>query len=387
MSDCFPRIAIRAGGDPADMAVDALSEGVSMDIRGKRILIKPNIGFLSEPASGVVTHPEVVAGAIRWAQDAGADEILVGDGCIYGVDSAEAFKSSGIQAVVERERAHLVHLDSFDPMTLSIPHPLILNRVKVTSLLKEVDLVMSVPVIKAHMHTGATLSIKNMKGVLHRKEKARMHHLKQKETSGKPGERRTLDCAIADLTSVVIPDIVLLDAVVVMEGMGPLIGDARPLGAVLAGEDALAADLVGLELIGFTLEDAPHIKLVSLKQGRDIRLSGIEYDTELLSRFRTPLRRAIPEDISSAYPYFLLTNSDACSACDGTAMAFLKAYGADYEGKEKVQILIGKGIREEEIRLEHCIVLGNCAAKHKNRGVFLEGCPPIPSDIKKGLEK
>lgn len=68
-------------------------------------------------------------------------------------------------------------------------------------------------------------------------------------------------------------------------------------------------------------------------------------------------------------------------------MAFLKAYGADYEGKEKVQIFMGKGIREEEIRLDHCIVLGNCAAKHKNRGVFLEGCPPIPSDIKKGLEE
>lgn len=382
-----PKVSIRHGGKPSEMVVGALNEAVSTPIKGKRILIKPNIGFRSEPGAGIVTHPEVVAGAVRWARQAGAAEILVGDSCIYGVDAAEAFAISGIQAAAEREGARMVFLDETRPMELAVPNPLILETVKVSSLVEAVDLIMSVPVIKSHMHTGATLSLKNMKGILHRREKMRMHHLKHLSETSEWASFRTLDCAIADLTSTVMPAIVLLDAMVVMEGMGPLIGESRSIGAVLACEDALAADLVGLELIGFTAQDAPHIKLTAIKQGRQaFSLADIDVDRDLLAKLRRPLKHAIPEDISSSYPYFLLTHKDACSACDSTAMAFLKTYGAQYEGKNQVQIVMGKGVREEEIKLNHCIILGNCAAKHRKKGIFLTGCPPIPSDIKKALE-
>jgi hypothetical protein len=81
-----------------------------------------------------------------------------------------------------------------------------------------------------------------------------------------------------------------------------------------------------------------------------------------------------------------LTSRDACSACDSTVMAFLRSYGANYEGKEEVQILLGKGVREEDIKCRRCIMLGNCTAKLRGKGVFLEGCPPIPSDMKRALE-
>ncbi len=382
-----PKVSIRHGGNPLDMSIEALREAVSTDILGKRILIKPNIGFRSEPGAGVVTHPEVVAGAVRWAREAGAAEILVGDSCIYGVDSAEAFAASGIQEAMEREGIRMVHLDQTDPIELYIDNPFILESLKISSLAWDVDLVMSVPVIKSHMHTGATLSLKNMKGVLHRREKMRCHHLKPKNDSGQWASWRTLDCAIADLASVIMPQIVLLDAMVVMEGMGPLIGDPVPVGAVLASEDALAADIVGLELIGFTKEDVPHIQLVGIKQDRkDLTLADIDVDQKLLATIKTPLKPAIPEDVSSTYPYFMMTTRDACSACDSTAMAFLKTYGAEFKGKNQVQIITGKGIGEEDIKLTHCIILGNCAARHKKRGTFLPGCPPIPSDIKKALE-
>ncbi len=382
-----PKVSIRHGGDPLDMSVAALCEAVSTGIRGKRILIKPNIGFMSRVGTGVVTHPEVVAGAARWAKEAGAAEILVGDSCISSVDSSKAFAASGIQEAAEKEGTRMVHLDQAAPLELRIDNPFILESVKISSLVRAVDLVISVPVIKSHMHTGATLSLKNMKGVLHRREKMRCHHLKHRAESGHWTSWRTLDCAIADLVSVVTPQIVLLDAIIVMEGMGPLIGDPKPVGAVLVSEDALAADIVGLELIGFTQEDVPHIQLVGIKQGRQgLSLADIDVDNELLAKIKTPLKPAIPEDISSAYPYFMLTSRDACSACDSTAMAFLKIYGDEFKGKNQVQIVMGKGIGEKEIKFAHCIILGNCAARHKKKGTFLVGCPPIPSDIKKSLE-
>jgi hypothetical protein len=64
-------------------------------------------------------------------------------------------------------------------------------------------------------------------------------------------------------------------------------------------------------------------------------------------------------------------------------MAFLKYYGKNYAGIKTVHIVMGRKADPKEGMEERCIVLGNCAAKFREMGIFLEGCPPIPSDILK----
>jgi len=384
-----PKVSIHHGDSPSVMAKEALSEAVRPDtIKGKKVLVKPNIGFKSEPASGIVTHPEIVSGVLEWAKKAGAADIVVGDSCIYGVNPADAFVSSGILEVTEKHNVRMLQLDQARPVKLTVDDPYIVESIKVSSIAKEVDIIISVPVIKAHMHTGATFSLKNMKGVLYRREKMRMHHLKDKKKFKKWAKWKTLDRAIADLNEVMLPQIVVIDGIVIMEGMGPLIGNSRPLGVVVASEDALAADIVCREMIGFSKEDVPHIELVAIKQGRsNLSVEDIDLDYALLSKLKTPIKHAIPQDVSAEYPYFIITNKDACSACDSTAMAFLKTFGSDYEGKNKVQIAFGNGVTKKDIKLSRCIMLGNCTVSLKDKGAFLPGCPPIPSDIKRALEK
>ena len=67
-------------------------------------------------------------------------------------------------------------------------------------------------------------------------------------------------------------------------------------------------------------------------------------------------------------------------------MAFLKYHGEKYKGIETVHIVMGRNADPKEIARERCIVLGNCAAKLREMGIFLEGCPPIPSDILNALD-
>ena len=67
-------------------------------------------------------------------------------------------------------------------------------------------------------------------------------------------------------------------------------------------------------------------------------------------------------------------------------MAFLKYHGEKYKRIETVHIIMGRRVDPKEIARERCIVLGNCAAKLHDMGIFLEGCPPIPSDILNALD-
>jgi hypothetical protein len=68
-------------------------------------------------------------------------------------------------------------------------------------------------------------------------------------------------------------------------------------------------------------------------------------------------------------------------------MSFLKTWGKNYSGQEVPQIIVGKKVDPRAIRKKQCLLLGNCAAKLQNLGIFLEGCPPIPSDILRAIDK
>ena len=61
------------------------------------MLLKPNVGRVAQPGSGIVTHPEVVAAAIDVFREAGA-EVAVGESPIVGVDVQEAFVAAGMAA-------------------------------------------------------------------------------------------------------------------------------------------------------------------------------------------------------------------------------------------------------------------------------------------------
>ena len=384
-----PHVAIRHGGRPGIMVREAMEEAVAPGmVRGKRVLIKPNIGFKSVPGAGVVTSPSVVREAVRWAGDAGAAEIVVGDSCIYGVSAAEAFVSSGIAAVAREEGVRMVNLDEARAVKIPVARPFIVPEITISSVAAEAEVIISVPVMKTHMFTGATLSLKNMKGVLFKREKIRMHHLPGIDPDSPWAAFRTLDMAVADVSATVAPHIVLIDATVIMEGMGPSIGTPRRLDTVIASVDALAADLVGIEMMGLGPEQVPHLVLAGHARRRPgFSLDQVDVDRAVLDLVRTDVHPAVPEDVSCRYPHFVLTQKNACSACDSTVMAFLNAYGGSYEGAEKVQIVLGKGVTREDLEGVPCIMLGNCTAALRAHGTFLPGCPPVPSDIVKALDR
>ena len=372
-------VVVSKGKDPFRTTERVLQRFPLPDLKGKNVLIKPNAARLAFPGEGITTHPLVVAATIKHLKKQGAGRIVIGESCIFGVDAQEAFRVTGMKEISEKNRVELLDLDQGAPMEIAVPAGKVIKKIKVPALLKEFDFIISIPVMKTHMHTQVTLSLKNMKGLLWRREKARFHQLQydQKVTEG----HKELDIAISEMASVLSPHLAIIDGTVGMEGMGPAYGRRKKMGVILAGNHALSADAIAARLMGFNPEALPHLKLSAERGLGEIRWRRISVDPKDFLKWETPFAPP-PSQLSIPYPDVRVYDEGSCSACLSTLLVFLNDYHSrltDYHLPDgKIHLAIGKN-------LNRCprgtLLIGNCTSKMKRTGVFVQGCPPVASQI------
>lgn len=358
-------------------------------LRGRRVLIKPNAGRLVAPNLGINTSPAAVAAVADFLLDWGISNIVVGDSPILGVTAPETLAKSGIAAAALERKIDLADLDAEPPQMVSVPNPKVVKTLRVCRKALETDFIISVPVMKTHMHTQVSLGLKNMKGCLYKREKVRLHQLpplKSLEPPAKP-----LDMAIADLAKILLPDLTVIDGSIGQEGLGPSAGEAKPFGAVVASFNCLAADATAARLMGSDPELIHHLRLAfsELERCSEERLHGLadfRVVPEDYMKWATPFQQP-PSRISIEYDNVRLNDSDSCSACLSTVLMFLKRYQAEmadyFNADFPLRLAIGKGIGAQE---RNTILIGNCTIQQKAGCVFVRGCPPVASDIMKALK-
>lgn len=350
-------------------------------LKGRTVLIKPNAGRIAEPDSGINTSPEAVAGCADALLEAGTSSITVGESPILGVKALEALESCGIADVARKRGIELLDLDEMPARITKLRKGRALKSIGVCGRVPDFDIIVSVAVMKTHMHTGVSLSLKNIKGMLHGKEKVKLHQLPGEEGP----EGRPLDIAISDLLEILRPDIGVIDGWVGLEGLGPSTGTAKPLDVAVASLDPVAADAVACRLMEIDPLSIPHIALAAKKGAGTANLEEIDVIPSDYERFASPFERP-PTDIALAFPDVVIYEAGACSACISTAMLFLQHFSEELKEYRieggKIHVALGKDVEEVPAGT---IVIGNCAAKHQNRGPFAKGCPPVASQIYKAV--
>ncbi len=377
-SSATPRTTVHvAHGEGAyDNTRRALSAVDLAAFDGQRVLLKPNAGRLAAPGTGVTTHPDVVAASIDALREAGA-EAAVGESPIVGVDVHEAFAVGGIATVARRRNCPLIDLDKRPAVKVPIPDGRAIRSLKVCADVPEFDAVVSIPVMKMHMHTGATLSVKNMKGCLWRRSKTRLHRLPPIEGS----DHKPIDVAIADMASVLRADLAVIDGTVGMEGLGPSAGRPVPLDAVVAGTDPFAADAVACRLMGTTAENVPHLAIGARRGYGIIDIEQIDVTPgnwrEWIVPFAVP-----PKNLTIEFPNITVWDNGSCSACQSTLLLFLRNHREQlfdfFPSEEVVHIAIGV---DQTALPEKTLCVGNCTADRRRLGIFVPGCPPVGSQI------
>lgn len=263
----------------------ALLGGAERFIRpGQRVLIKPNLIVPVGPDIPAQTHPEVILAVAEWVKNAGATP-LVGDSPAWG-NVHTCLEALGIDRRLQAIGAQIVQLDR--PVRTKIEgSSLGLSRVAL-----EADAVINLPKLKTHQQLGATFAYKNMYGCVAGKEKAYWHF-------AKGGSYDKFCRMLVGVYRHLTPVVNLIDGVVAMEGQGPINGNPRPLGYLVAGCDPSACEYVCCRLVGFDPAMLPILQTATRMGGgcRDEKAIEIVGDAwrspacaDFKSAVQTPLR-------------------------------------------------------------------------------------------------
>ncbi len=266
-------------------AVDLLG-GMAQFVRpGQKVLLKVNLLSASAPEAAITTHPAVVEAMVKAVQSAGGHPII-GDSPGASVRYTEnglrsVYRISGMADVAARTGAELM-LDTRSE-TVSFPQGKLLKRIEVIRPALEADVIISLPKFKNHVLTTFTGATKNMFGVVPGAQKALLHVT--------PRTLSNFVEVLLDILEWSAPALTLMDGIMGMEGDGPSGGRPRQVGVVLASRDAVALDVVAVQIAGLPAEQVPLLKQ-SIARGwwsgrtEDIPTLGVPLDEVKLADFR-----------------------------------------------------------------------------------------------------
>jgi uncharacterized protein (DUF362 family) len=371
-----PEVNVCGGLGPYENTREALSFFDLSLAKGKKVLLKPNIGRVAEPGTGITTEPLVVAAAADAFMEAGAS-VAIGESPITGVTIQEAFDASGMTRIAQERSIRLIDLDARPFTPLEVPEGRAIESLKVCPEVLEYDVLVSIPVMKMHMHTRVTLAVKNMKGCLWKRSKVKFHMLPPVKGS----DEKSINIAISDMSGALRPDFSIVDGTTGMEGMGPGAGSPKALDVVVAGFDSFAADAVACRIMGTSAKDVPHLRIGAERGYGVIDLEKIAVYPQDWRKYISPFVFP-PEKLEFEFPNIRVLDENSCSACQSTLLLFLKKNHSElldyFPALENLTIAIGKGNKDVPAG---SLCIGNCAAAHKEKGIFVQGCPPVGSEI------
>ena len=220
-------------------AIDKVFETFPLALEGKKVLIKPNVLRASHPNEAVTTNPAVVHAVVDRVETAKPASIIVGDNpglMCYGANE-ETLKTAGL---IEAAKGHYQNIGN-DAREVDF-NPDFMPRVSVSKAVLDADFVISLPKFKTHGLTVLTGAIKNSFGMLPGAQKAKLHMA--------AGSVERFHRMIVDIFKLRVPDLFIVDAVVGMEGNGPVSPDLRDIGLILASDNGVATDAAIAKMMG-----------------------------------------------------------------------------------------------------------------------------------------
>jgi uncharacterized protein (DUF362 family) len=231
---------------------------VPESLRGKRVLLKPNLVEPMRDLPHMTTHPAMIVAAAEVFRGWGAT-VIVGEGPGHVRDTEMALVESGVADVLDAGGLPFADLNYQEVAWAA-------NRGRASKLpglffpqgVAEADLVVSMPKMKTHHWVGVTAAMKNLYGTIpgikYGWPKNVLHHNGIPET-------------VFDINASLPKTIAIVDGIDCMEGDGPIMGTLKPMGLVIVGTNPTAVDATVCRLMDVDPRQVPYLRLAADRLG------------------------------------------------------------------------------------------------------------------------
>jgi len=270
--------------------------GMTAVLQGAKVaILKPNFVAGRSAETGSTTSFALLKAVAEEVQACGAEPVLCEmPGTEF--DREATYTILGVEQFCAANGIRILRIDpegdEQDWVELRPAGAKKLRRFSIPRILNEVCLI-NLPVLKTHVVSTMTLSMKNPMGILPRPDRRSMHTL-------------GIDQCIVDMNRGIRPDLTIVDGSVGQDGEGPLYGDRADLQVLIAGRDSLAVDLVCCQVVGIKPQDIPHLKLALEQLGNPswtlvgdvedpVRGTGNGFiqHVEVIKKFRLPVQKPL----------------------------------------------------------------------------------------------
>ena len=211
------------------LAMDAIGGIGKIVSKGKTVVVKPAVLTSNKDCA---PDPRVVAAVVKLAKEAGG-AVIVAESSGSG-STAYNLSKVGITSAVEEAGAEVRDLQTEKEVQIKVPDGVALHEVETYPTIYNCDVLISVPRLKRHSSSTVTISLKNMMGTIPKHEMGRFHGL-------------NLSQCIADLNTVIKPDLTVVDAIYAMARTGPTGGDMVEMDTIMASGDPVAVDRIAAQ--------------------------------------------------------------------------------------------------------------------------------------------
>ncbi len=260
----------------ASEALDALK----FNVREKCVYIKPNLTGGRDARDGLTIDIGTVRAVLERLHD--CPRITIGESCS---DTAKAFEELGYsQLIKEFPNVQLEDIRSAEIIWKPIPKPYHTKEMPFNATVFDHDYVINIAKMKTHSLADVTLCLKNIFGFIPTRKQKLMYH---------PFIRK----AILDMNQIVPSHFCMVEGIWGNE-YDEIQSTPKHTGAIIAGENRLAVDLIAAEIMGINLNDIETYRMAfELWGDPEINLLGVP-----LNEVKTGFRRGCM--ISTRLRYF-----------------------------------------------------------------------------------
>jgi uncharacterized protein (DUF362 family) len=223
-------------------------------VSGKNILLKPNLVEFN-PQAPINTDPVFVAAAVEAFRSLGARSVGIAEGPGHRRTTLDMAEAAGFFAAVPKFEDSFTDLNIDDVTRVKLSNPFSkLSELYLPNTALGCDLLVTLPKMKTHHWAGATLSMKNLFGLV------------PGSVYGWPKNPlhwAGIDECIADLHYLFPKQFCLVDGIDAMEGNGPILGTRKHAGVVVGGAHPASVDATCCRIMRINPKKIRYLSLVA----------------------------------------------------------------------------------------------------------------------------